>query len=147
MRPLHPSDPLGDLVAKAQPAGAGSVRPGDGAVRDITFPGVLSDTKNTTALEAVHDARAVIALPPPSAEVGPPPAADRLPVMPLPAQNVLEQNTERAASDTLSAMAKHVSRDEGAETASAGGPGNYQLQVSSFKTAPEAEASSSPAAS
>ena len=137
---LGAADPLGDLVAKAQPAGAGSTRPGDGAVRDITFPDVLSDHKNTTALEAVRDARAAIAAPSASPEAGPPAAADRLPVMPLPAQNVLEATTEHAASDTLSAMAKHVSRDEGAETASAGGPGNYQLQVSSFKTAPEAEA-------
>ena len=133
------TDPLGDLVAKTQPAGGASARPGDGAVRDITFPGVLSDTKNTTALEAVRDARAAITAPVPSAEAGPPAAADRLPVMPLPAQSVLEATTEHAASDTLSAMAKHVSRDEGAETVGAGTPGNYQLQVSSFKTATEAE--------
>jgi cell division septation protein DedD len=36
-------------------------------------------------------------------------------------------------------MAKHVSRDPEGEAATPGGPGGYQLQVSSFKTQNEAD--------
>src|SRR4029079_736384 len=77
---------------------------------------------------------------PPGAPTAPPTDADRLPVVPLPAQQVLQTNpVEATPGDTLTAMAKHVSRDEGAETAPAGVPGGHQLQVSSFKTQPEAD--------
>jgi cell division septation protein DedD len=141
-------DPLGQLVAQARPASSAPVAP----VRvgeEVTFPGTLSDSKSpTTALEAVRDLKAAAAasaaaLPfalPPGAPTTPPSAADRLPVVPLPAQHVLQIGpTEGAPGDTLSAMARHVSRDEGAETAPTGTPGGYQLQVSSFKTQPEAD--------
>ena len=141
------SDPLGDLVARAHPAGSEPARsPEPSGIRDITFPTVLSDTKNTTALEVVREAqRAGLdpnapASPPGSAAFGPPAAADKLPVVPPPAQNVLAAPAEASPSDTLSAMAKHVSREGGAETAPPGGPGGHQLQVSSFKTGSEAEA-------
>lgn len=142
------TDPLGQLVAQARPvssAPAAPVRVGE----EVTFPGTLSDSKSpTTALEAVRDLKAAAAasaaaLPfalPPGAPTTPPSAADRLPVVPLPAQHVLQTGpTEGAPGDTLSAMARHVSRDEGAETAPTGTPGGYQLQVSSFKTQPEAD--------
>jgi cell division septation protein DedD len=148
------ADPLGDLVARAHPAGARVDRPGELVGQDITFPGMLSDAKSTTALEAVRDPRAVAAgvpgpaLPPgaelpfalpPGAPTTPPPAADRLPVVPLPAQNVIPGGSGVAASDTLTSMAKRVSRDDAAEVA-AGASGAYQLQVSSFKTQAEADA-------
>jgi cell division septation protein DedD len=142
------TDPLGDLVARTHPAGADPARGPDGSgVRDITFPTVLSDTKNTTALEAVREAhRAGAELPGGAAALlgapstSPSAAADRLPTVPMPAQNVLAAAAEPAPSDSLSAMAKHVSREDGAETAPAGTPGGHQLQVSSFKTPNEAEA-------
>ncbi|HEY4117760.1 MAG TPA: SPOR domain-containing protein [Byssovorax sp.] len=140
------ADPLGDLVAKAHPAGAASVAP-PGIGGDVTFPGALSDAKRpTTALEAVREepAKRPGDLPftlPAGAPTTPPSAADRLPVAPLPAQSVLEPAPPpAAASDTLATMAQARSRDDGNETASAGTPGGYQLQVSSFKTQPEAEA-------
>lgn len=133
-------DPLGDLVAKAHPAGVTPRRP-DLSGNDITFPSMLSDTKNTTALEVVRspqtagatDANGLPAIPPEA-------MADKLPPAPLPAQNILQAPPDNAAGkDTLSAMARHVARDEGAETATTGGPGGYQLQVSSFKTNQEAD--------
>lgn len=143
------TDPLGQLVAQARPVSSAPVAPVQ-VGEEVTFPGTLSDAKSpTTALEAVRDLKAAAAassaaaLPfalPPGAPTTPPSAADRLPVVPLPAQHVLQTGpTESAPGDTLSAMARHVSRDEGAETAPTGTPGGYQLQVSSFKTQPEAD--------
>ncbi|WP_437593882.1 SPOR domain-containing protein [Sorangium sp. So ce1000] len=137
------ADPLGDLVARTHPAGvAPAPRPAT-IGEDVTFPAVLSDAAHpTTALEAVRDPRAPKAVASgeaPAAEPLPPPAADRLPVVPLPAQNVLRPSGgEVAPNDTLTAMARHVSREEGPET-ERGGPGGYQLQVSSFKDPTDAE--------
>lgn len=135
-------DPLGDLVAQARPGG--SAQPGaDPGLSDVTFPGLLSDNKRpTTALEAVRVAGTALPFDlPPGAPTTPPPAADRLPVVPLPAQNVLEgPPNDPPPGDTLAAMAKHVSRDPSGQEAPSGGPGGFQLQVSSFKTQPEADA-------
>jgi DedD protein len=114
---------------------------------------MLSDRKQTTALEAVRDpqapnaanaahAAATGAVPfvlPPGAPTEPPPAADRLPVMPLPAQQVLAPERQTAKSDTLGAMAKYVAREDGTEMTAAGMAGGYQLQVSSFKTQAEGD--------
>ncbi|MFT3764344.1 MAG: SPOR domain-containing protein [Minicystis sp.] len=138
-------------MAQARPAGSASASPATDAVgQEVTFPAVLSDAKHpTTALEAVRDAKgefvkpASTALPfdlPPGAPTTPPPATDRLPVVPLPAQNVLQgPPADPPANDTLGAMAKQASRETGQE-APAGGPGGYQLQVSSFKTQAEGDA-------
>jgi DedD protein len=142
------ADPLGDLVARAHPAGAKTEPRAAGVGQNVTFPGTLSDAENpTTALEAVRDQRGAapagalpIELPPGSPNV-PPAAADRLPVVPLPAQNILATSAgDMAAQDQLTSIARHLSRDDGAETAPTGAPGGYQLQVSSFKTQPEADA-------
>lgn len=146
---VQSTDPLGDLVAQARPGGS-SAPLLDGVGQDVTFPSLLSDAKRpTTALEATHDGRsdtraAAAAMPfelPPGAPTTPPAAADRLPVVPLPAQNVLQgPASDPPPGDTLATMAQHVSRDVGSETAEAGTPGGYQLQVSSFKTQGEADA-------
>jgi DedD protein len=145
------ADPLGQLVAQARPVSSAPAAPVQ-VGEEVTFPGTLSDAKRpTTALEAVRDLKAApspsssaSALPyalAPGAPTSPPSPADRLPVVPLPAQHMLQIGpSEDAPGDTLSAMARHVSRDEGAETAPIGTPGGYQLQVSSFKTQPEADA-------
>ncbi|MDI1478784.1 SPOR domain-containing protein [Polyangium sp. y55x31] len=138
-------DPLGDLVAKAHPAGVKVDKKPDLAGHEITFPGMLSDTKNTTALEAVRSPQAGKPSPEPTAAEPlpmPPPetVADRLPPSPLPAQHILQAPPDSASGrDTLTQMAKHVAREDGAEAAEAGGPGQYQLQVSSFKTQQEAD--------
>jgi cell division septation protein DedD len=144
------ADPLGDLVARAHPAGATKPAGDDVVGRDVTFPSILSDNRNpTTALEAVRapapSASAPVAAAPfpfpAGAPTVPPPAADRLPVVPLPAQHVLESSpAENAPQDMLTSMARHASRESGAETAPPGGPGGFQLQVSSFKTQEEADA-------
>ena len=146
-------DPLGDLVALARPGAP--AQPSDGVGQDVTFPALLSDAKQpTTALEAARELKGEKAAPspsadpkaappfelPPGAPTTPPPAADRLPVVPLPAQNVLQgPPADPPPSDTLATMAKEASRDTGAEAPS-GGPGGFQLQVSSFKTQPDADA-------
>ncbi len=135
-RPVN-ADPLGDLVARAHPAGVKPAPRPATIGEDVTFPAVLSDAEHpTTALEAVRDpraAKAAASAEAPAAEPVPPLAADRLPVVPLPAQHVLgPSGGEVAPNDTLTAMARHVSREEGPET-ERGGPGSYQLQVSSFK--------------
>lgn len=138
------ADPLGDLVAKAHPAGAAPA-PRD-QIRDVTFPSILSDSKSpTTALEIVRTPKPVDTAAPqapaalPGGESMSVLAADRLPPMPLPAQHVLQTSpAETTPRDTLSSMARKVAREEGAESP-AGMPGGYQLQVSSFKTQEEAE--------
>lgn len=151
----RPVDPLGDLVAKAHPAGQAG-KPQSLGAADVTFPEVLSDRQNpTTALAAVHtgaspsgsaaiargDGRA------PASEddmarlpLGPPPPTDRLSVAPLPANDVLQKSGNRVApSDTLRQLADDASRERpAAEMAPAGTPGGYQLQVSSFQTEQEA---------
>jgi cell division septation protein DedD len=138
------ADPLGDLVAQARPNG--SAQPTDGVGQDVTFPGLLSDAKRpTTALEAARDGKpASPGLPfelAPGAPTTPPPATDRLPVVPLPAQNVLQgPATDPPPGDTLATMAKQASREGSDETAPPGFGGGYQLQVSSFKTQAEADA-------
>jgi DedD protein len=142
------SDPLGDLVAQVHPAGS-AIAPRAAVGGEVTFPGVLSDESHpTTALEAVRDVKAAThpastSLPfdlPPGAPTTPPPATDRLPVVPLPAQHVLSgPAAEAPRGDTLGTMARAVARENGQE-APAGGPGGYQLQVSSFKVQGEAEA-------
>lgn len=149
-------DPLGELVTQ-QGKVAPTQKPTDLSARDVTFPGILSDEGSpTTALAAVKgnappkpgtvpttagDPTAAIALNiKPGAE--PPPASDRLPVVPLPAQNVLEaspvvtrprDSLTRAAND-----AAQIASASGAP-APAGKEGGYQLQVSSFRTQAEAD--------
>lgn len=136
------ADPLGDLVARAHPAGVKPPPRHATIGEEVTFPTVLSDAANpTTALEAVRDPQAAkrAAGEPTAAPTAPPPAADRLPVVPLPAQQVLTTpGVEPPPNDTLTAMARHVSREEGPET-ERGGPGGYQLQVSSFNNPTDAE--------
>jgi DedD protein len=128
-----PPDPLGDLVAQAAPAGeAPESRTLD--AEDVTFPDVLSDQQNpTTALAAVRRGSApnidTSQLP-----IGPPPATDRLPVVPLPAQDVAHRDRATpASSDTLRHIADRASREQSKEEAEPGHAGGYQLQVSSFK--------------
>lgn len=134
-----PADPLGDLVAKANPTLAREARVG----REITFPTALSDTKNTTALEIVREAARAKAtaepsVPGPEASAVAASLAERLPPAMLPAQHVLESERRRSGDDPLSSVAREVARERGAEV-EAGGPGGYQLQVSSFNKREEAE--------
>jgi cell division septation protein DedD len=145
--PTAPKDPLGDLVAAAE-AKEGHDPARKLAVDDVTFPGVLTDQGNpTTAMEAIRRDRSVAGdapqeLPRADMPTAPPPATDRLPVFPLPAQDMLANGAGRrvAAGDTMGTMAHAVSRDAvGGEMAEAGRAGGYQLQVSSFKKREDAD--------
>lgn len=135
-------DPLGDLVAKAYPAGVSAAPQKEGLGENLTFPGMLSDSKSpTTALEAVRNGTGKPASSPEKeaafqASVS---AADRLAPIPMPAQHVLSSPAaENSPRDTLTTMARQVSRETGEESP-VGGPGGYQLQVSSFKTQEEGD--------
>jgi cell division septation protein DedD len=72
----------------------------------------------------------------------PPPPTDVIPMAPLPAQNVLEAapvvTHPRDGLTKAASEAQATSTDT--QAAPAGHDGNYQLQVSSFKTRDEADA-------
>jgi len=132
-------DPLGDLVAqKGKPASSASMKP-DLVAQDVTFPSILSDdAKPTTALAAVGTRSEPSATP-----SLPPPPTDVIPVVPLPAQNVLEASpvvTRPRDGLTRAANDAQASAENGQSAAPAGHDGAYQLQVSSFKTRDEADA-------
>src|SRR5262249_35725674 len=88
----HAPDPLGDLVAQSK--GAKLSDTADLGGKDVTFPSMLSDeARTTTALAAVRLAPAAASAnaagaPAPEAQP-PPPPTDRLPVVPLPAKNIV----------------------------------------------------------
>jgi cell division septation protein DedD len=144
-------DPLGELVAQhARGSAAAPARGTDLSPHDVTFPGLLSDDKSpTTALAAVRPVPAASSLPNPatvtsvvpSPPSSPPPPTDRLSVIPLPAQSVLEATP--VITRPRDALTKAAS-DSGqivtaaAPSAGPGHDGGYQLQVSSFRTQGEA---------
>ncbi len=141
-----PTDPLGELVQRSRvPEQTPRGRALD--PEDVTFPSVLSDQDDpTTAMAAVRGRgarsgqRPAVAVQPPPIYSGPPPAMDRLPVVPLPAHDVLHRSkAEVASSDTLRKIAREVSREQEGETSPAGQPGGYQLQVSSFRAKEDAD--------
>lgn len=157
---LPKPDPLGELVAQQAKVGPAPARAMDLSSRDVTFPGILSDeSAPTTALAAVKAApgakskKAQAAEPPLEPAVivrgdgasvpdGPPPPTDRLPVVPLPAQTVLEASpVVTRPRDSLTRAATEAAQMAGASQAPApaGKEGGYQLQVSSFRSQAEAE--------
>jgi cell division septation protein DedD len=141
------TDPLGELVSSRAPAAPvpPNTRPAaDLSPSDVTFPRLLSDDEEpTTALAVVRPGGARPALSAaPAAK--PPPPTDRLPVVPLPAQTVLEASPiVTRPRDPLTKVASDAAQINTAapspETAQAGHDGGYQLQVSSFRSQAEAE--------
>lgn len=148
--PIAKVDPLGDLLQhRPRAAASASARPTDISTKDVTFPEMLSDEgKPATALVAIQSAGPVASVKaaPPSPPTQPPPAADRLPVVPLPAQAVLEATpVVTRPRDTLTKAATDAAQmitlaPATSDTAPAGREGGYQLQVSSFRTQGEAQA-------
>jgi cell division septation protein DedD len=128
------NDPLGDLVSQKKPVAA-AAKTADLASSDVTFPSILSDNaKPTTALAAVN-AKGETDVP-----TRPPPPTDVIPIVPLPAQNVLEASpVVTRPRDGLTKAASEAQASENTQAAPAGHDGNYQLQVSSFKTHEEAD--------
>jgi DedD protein len=112
--------------------------------KDVSFPGILSDqAKPTTALAAVKDERGRLV---PRSETDsdattPPPASDRLPVVPLPVGDLLSATpVTTAPKDGLTALAADASKIPGStELAPSGMDGGFQLQVASFKDQPDAD--------
>lgn len=140
-------DPLAALVAEAKSPGT-PAEALDG--KDVSFPRILSDGASpTTALAAVKDERGrlvkqdgVIDPNAGSAVLGaPPPASDRLPVVPLPVGTLLNSSpvitSPRDALTDLAASAA-ASKTDG-EMAPEGSDGGFQLQVASFKDQAEAD--------
>lgn len=129
------NDPLGDLVSQKKPVAA-AAKTADLAATDVTFPSLLSDNaKPTTALVAVNAKPDTNAVP-----TQPPPPTDVIPIVPLPAQNVLEASpVVTHPRDGLTKAASEAQANDGTQAVAAGHDGNYQLQVSSFKTHEEAD--------
>jgi DedD protein len=148
--PSKKADPLGDLVARhaaEAPSALSATRAAmDLSPSEVTFPHMLSDDdRPTTALAAVHPvssgAAALAALVP----AQPPPPTDRLSVVPLPAQTVLEATPiVTRPRDPLTKVATDAAQittpPDSTDGAQAGHDGGYQLQVSSFHTQAEANA-------
>lgn len=147
---VEKGDPLGELVSQHAKAGKGGPRATDLSSRDVTFPGILSDEgAPTTALAAVKGFRGKKGGPSPEPstvdplEGTPPPPTDRLPVVPLPAQDLLQASpvvTRPRDSLTRAASEVEKSASDAQTPAPPGREGGYQLQVSSFQSQPEAEA-------
>jgi cell division septation protein DedD len=136
-------DPLAALLAES------SSRPLPAEVldgKDVSFPRMLSDDHSpTTALAAVKDERGRLvkqeADAPGSAPTTPPPATDRLPVVPLPVGTLLNSSpvitNPRDSLTGLAASAAAAKTD--AELAPEGMDGGFQLQVASFKEQADAD--------
>jgi DedD protein len=148
--PARTFDPLSELVAQARTPGAGGSTAELGG-SDVTFPSLLSDHgRTTTALAAVRAApppnktveRSVDAAGGPAASTDrpntPPPAGDRLAVVPLPAKNIVSSSPiVNRPRDTLTQLAKEASSVTTAPVEE-GRAGGYQLQTSSFRNEEEA---------
>ncbi len=141
------NDPLGALVAQAKSSASVPADKLDGT--QVTFPEILSDQgKATTALAAVKDERGnLVKQPeelvlPPGSPTEPPPAADKLPVVPLPAGSLLSQTSVTSQPrDQLTQLAASASKvEESATAAPPGVEGGFQIQVASFRIASEADA-------
>ncbi len=138
-------DPLAALVAEAAEQKRERVSPDHLDGRDVTFPGLLSDGQRpTTALAAVKDAEGrLLEAPPAAGSVAgtPPPAADALPVVPLPVGSLLEASPVTTdPKDALTALSARVTSGAAdAELAPAGNGEGFQIQVASFKDQSDAD--------
>lgn len=109
---------------------------------EVTFPGILSDKANpATALAAATAPISSATIPPP------PPATDKLPVVPLPARHALgayaiASATANKPKDKLSSLAGDATDPvaAGGQLVASGAEGGWQVQVSSFRTMAEADA-------
>ncbi|MGH7294591.1 MAG: SPOR domain-containing protein [Polyangiaceae bacterium] len=146
--PAPKLDTLGDLVSQRSRvvnAPGSSVRPAtDLSPRDVTFPQMLSDDNNpSTALAAVRPGGSGTTPTQPTIPTQPPPPTDRLPVVPLPAQAVLEATPvvtrPRDMLTRVASAAAQLDTPLSGDAAPAGHEGGYQLQVSSFRTQGEAQ--------
>ncbi len=135
-------DPLATLIAETRvtEGAKAAKKPADLDGTDVTFPAILSDTeKPTTALAAVKDSEGHLVAQP-EVPAAPPPATDRLPVVPLPAGTLLGATpVTTQPHDDLTRMAAQVSNIDDAPLGEPGMDGGYQVQVASFKDQAEAD--------
>jgi cell division septation protein DedD len=134
-------DPLAELVQSQKNATPSADKL---ETREVSFPGILSDGERpTTALAAVRDEHGRLLAPSEEGKAAqePPPAVDRLPVVPLPVGEMLGATpVTTAPKDGLTALAADKSKlPEGNELSPAGMDGGFQLQVASFKEQAEAD--------
>jgi cell division septation protein DedD len=101
---------------------------------------VLSDAEApTTALAAVKDARGRL-IEQPAPEAAPPPAADKLPVVPLPAGTLLNATpVTTSPKDDLTRLAVEASDVAEAPLAEPGMEGGFLVQVASFPKQEDAD--------
>jgi cell division septation protein DedD len=132
-------DALAQLAAKTRTEG-GSKKPQPERTGAVAFPGKLSDAaRPTTALAAVQAGQPKAVPVPVDDTTSPPPATDRLTVVPLPARDLLAPSPAVARpSDALERQMGAAAR--GGASATPGSAEGYQLQVSSFTVADEAHA-------
>jgi DedD protein len=137
-------DPLAALIAKAKEEKA---QPADQlSPEHASFAQILTDKERAAAaLVAVKasdghlietaDKAGVSALP------APPPPADQLPVVPLPAGKLLDSTKlTNDPQDALTGLAAdRAQMPRGGDRAEEGAPGDYQLQVASYNTKAEAD--------
>jgi DedD protein len=101
------------------------------------------DQRPPTALAAVRAAGPTTQPPAPIVPAQPPPPTDRLTVVPLPAQAVLEATPvvtrPRDALTKVASDAAQIDTPPTEAAVAAGHEGGYQLQVSSFRTQGEAQ--------
>jgi cell division septation protein DedD len=134
-------DPLAALVADAERE---KKEEGDVQLKadELNFPDVLSDADSrTTALVAVRDKSGKLLPPGEDEPLKPPPATDKIPVVPLPAGTLLAATPVTTdPKDELSQMALQVSRvAENAPLSPPGSDGGYLVQVASFKDQDDAD--------
>jgi DedD protein len=133
-------DPLAALVASAErEKTSGSVQLSE---NELDFPDILSDADSrTTALVAVKDKEGRLIPLEEELPAGPPPATDKIPVMPLPAGTLLTATSVTTEpKDELSQMAAQVARvPSDGPLAPSGSEGGYMVQVASFKSQEDAE--------
>jgi cell division septation protein DedD len=133
-------DPLAELVAKAREEAPPAA---DRVTRDnVTFSRILSDKEApTTALVAVKDKDGQLAPPPLSTYRAAPPPTDQLPIVPLPAGNLLDVTrfSTKSADGLTELAADRAQLPATGERAAAGSEGKYQLQIAAYSSAEEAD--------
>lgn len=137
-------DPLGELLQKTKNEAA---PPQQLEGSEVTFPRMLSDSdQSTTALAAVKDERGrLVEQTAPADDAGglvPPPAADRLPVAPLPAGDLLNATPVTTnPKDPLSSLAVSAAKnkEDHLQPVPPGSDAGFQIQVASFKDQDDAD--------
>lgn len=135
-------DPLAELVARAQRSAETDPPPDELRPDNASFSEILSDREPpSVALVAVKSADGRLVEQTPT-RPAPPPPGDELPVVPLPAGELLSSTrvTSEPADGLTQLAADRATVPAHAEPARPGRAGKYQIQVASFREKREADA-------